>query len=62
MIPLSACPAGDIPRLAIHGWRTSASGAGTITLERSPRAGTTPVAETYEVSRGRKGWRVIELL
>ena len=62
VIPLSQCPAADIPRLAIHGYRATASGRGTITLERSLAAGATPVAETYEVSRGSKGWRVIELL
>ena len=62
MIPLSQCPAADLPRVAIHGYRGTASGRGTITLERSLAAGATPVAETYEVSRGSKGWRVIELL
>ena len=62
VISLSQCPAADLPRVAIHGYRASASGRGTITLERSLAAGATPVAETYEVSRGSKGWRVIELL
>lgn len=63
VIPLSQCPGGAIPRLSIHGYRAgSGTGPGAITLERSPSAGATPVAETYEVSRGRKGWRVVELL
>lgn len=63
VIALSQCPAGTIPRLSIHAYRANAAGAGTITLERLEGAGATPVAETYEVSRGRDGgWRVIELL
>lgn len=63
VIALSQCPSGAIPRLAIHGYRSRASAAGAITLERAGSAGATPVAETYEVSRGRDGgWRVIELL
>jgi hypothetical protein len=62
VVPLSQCPAGDIPRVAIHGYRAAPSGAGSIVLERSASASATPVAETYEVSRGRKGWRVVELL
>jgi len=62
VIPLSNCPAGDIPRVQIHAYRATPSGAGTIALSRSARAGATLVTETYEVSRGRNGWRVIELL
>ncbi len=63
VIALSQCPAGTIPRLAIHGYRANASGAGQVTLERADGTGATPVVETYEVSRGRDGgWRVVELL
>jgi hypothetical protein len=62
VIPLSRCPAGDLPRLAISAYRAAPTGAGSITLERSASAGATPVAETYEVSRGAKGWRVIEMM
>jgi hypothetical protein len=62
VVALSRCPSAAVPRLAISGYRAFASGAGSITLERSVRAGATPVAETYEVSRGAKGWRVVEML
>lgn len=63
VVALSQCPGSDVPRLAIHGYRARPSGAGSIVLERSARAGATPVAETYEVSRGRDGrWRAVELL
>ncbi len=62
VIPLSQCPGGGIPRLAIHSYLARPSGAGSITLDRSASAGATPVAETYEVSHGRKGWRVVKLL
>jgi hypothetical protein len=52
-----------LPRLAIVDYQARApSGAGSISLSRAANAGATPVRETYEVSRGSKGWQVIELL
>ena len=62
VIALSQCPASDVPRLAISAYRAGPSGAGSITLERRARAGAPSIAETYEVSRNDRGWRVIELL
>ena len=62
VIALSQCPATDVPRLAIASYRAGPSGAGAITLERRTRAGAPAIAETYEVSRNDRGWRVIELL
>jgi hypothetical protein len=63
VVPLSQCPTADLPRLRIHGYRSrGGSGSGTITFERAPDAGSTPVVDTYEVHRGERGWRVIELL
>jgi len=63
VIPMSQCPAGDLPRLWIHGYRASArSGSGTITFERAAGAGSAPLVDTYEVHHGERGWRVIELL
>ena len=63
VIPLSQCPASDLPRLWIHGYRTSGgSGSGAITFERAANAAATPLRETYEVHHGARGWRVIELL
>lgn len=63
VIPLSQCPATDLPRLAIADYRVRApSGAGSITLSRAADAGATPVVESYEVNHGARGWRVIELL
>jgi hypothetical protein len=63
VIALSQCPASDLPRLAIADYRVRApSGAGSISLSRAADAGATPVVDSYEVNRGAKGWRVIELL
>jgi hypothetical protein len=63
VVPQSQCPTADLPRLRIHGYRSrGGSGSGTITFERAPDAGSTPVVDTYEVHRGERGWRVIELL
>jgi hypothetical protein len=65
VIALSECPAADVPRLSIAVYRLrpgAANGAGSISLARATEAGATPVVDTYEVSLGSKGWRVIELL
>ena len=63
VIPLSRCPSSDLPRLAVHGYRTGRRpGSGTITFERAASAGDAPVVDTYEVDHGDRGWRVIELL
>ena len=65
VIPLSDCPAEDVPRLSIADYQVRAgatNGAGNISLARVPHAGATPVVETYEVAPSAKGWRVIELL
>lgn len=65
VIPLSQCPAADVPRLSITDYRVrpgAGNGAGSISLARTPEAGAAPVVETYEVSLGTKGWRVVELL
>lgn len=65
VIPLSECPAADVPRLSIADYRLrpgAANGAGSISLARATEAGATPVVDTYEVSLGSNGWRVIELL
>jgi hypothetical protein len=65
VIPLSQCPADDVPRLSIADYQLragAANGAGNISLARVPAAGATPVVETYEVTRSAKGWRVVELL
>lgn len=65
VIPLSQCPAADVPRLAIADYRVrtgATNGAGSISLARAPEAGAAPVVETYEVGLGAKGWRVVELL
>lgn len=68
VIALSQCPASDVPRLSIAGYRVhtpsgaGAGGAGEISLSRSRAAGATPVVDTYEVSHDARGWRVIELL
>lgn len=64
VIPLSQCPTADVPRLSVADYRVrpGTNGAGSISLARAPEAGAAPVVETYEVSPGKKGWRVIELL
>lgn len=65
VIPLSQCPASDVPRLAISGYRMragAANGAGTIQLARTPGAGAVPVIETCEVSLTPTGWRVVVML
>jgi hypothetical protein len=65
VIALSECPAADVPRLSIADYRLrpgAANGAGSISLARATEAGATPVVDTYEVSLGANGWRVIELL
>lgn len=65
VIPLSQCPAADVPRLAIAEYRLragAANGAGSIRLARTPGAGAATAAETYEVALAAKGWRVVELL
>lgn len=65
VIPLSQCPAGSIPRLAVSDYRVhpgAANGAGSIHLSRTPEAGATAVVDTYEVNLGAGGWRVVELL
>ncbi len=65
VIPLSQCPADEVPRLSIADYQLragAANGAGNISLARVPAAGATPVVETYEVTRSAKGWRVVELL
>lgn len=65
VLPLSQCPAADVPRLSIADYQLragAANGAGSINLARVPAAGATPVVETYEVSLTAKGWRVVELL
>lgn len=65
VIPLSQCPAADVPRLSIADYQLRAgarNGAGNISLARVPNAGATPVVDTYEVTLSAKGWRVIELL
>lgn len=63
VIALSQCPAVGLPRLSISDYRMrSPSGAGDIKLSRTSDAGATPVVDTYEVSHGARGWRVIELL
>lgn len=63
VIPLSQCPTHALPRLWIHAYRTTGtSGSGSITFERAADANATPLAETYEVHHGERGWRVIELL
>jgi hypothetical protein len=65
VIPLSQCPAADVPRLSIADYRVrpgATRGAGSISLARTPEAGATPVVETYEVNAGPTGWRVVELL
>jgi hypothetical protein len=65
VIPLSQCPATDVPRLAIGDYRVragAANGAGSISLSRAPGAGAMPVVETYDVALSAKGWRVIEML
>lgn len=65
VIPLSQCPAADVPRLSITDYRVrpgAGNGAGSISLARTPEAGATPTVETYEVNLAPKGWRVVELL
>lgn len=65
VIPLSQCPAADVPRLAISDYRLrpgASNGAGSISLSRTPEAGAAPAVETYEVSLSPRGWRVVELL
>lgn len=64
VIALSQCPTADVPRLSVADYRVrpGANGAGNISLARTPAAGAAPVVETYEVSVGKKGWRVVELL
>ena len=63
VIAMSQCPASELPRLAIADYRVRApSGAGSISLSRAADAGATPVVDSYEVNRGAKGWRVVELL
>jgi hypothetical protein len=65
VIPLSQCPAADVPRLSIADYRVrpgAGNGAGNISLARTPEAGATPTVETYEVNLAPKGWRVVELL
>jgi hypothetical protein len=65
VLPLSQCPAADVPRLSIADYHLrpgAGNGAGSISLARVPEAGATPIVETYEVNLGAKGWRVVELL
>lgn len=63
VIALSQCPSAGVPRLSISAYHLrSPSGAGDIELSRATDAGATPVVESYEVSHGARGWRVIELL
>jgi len=63
VIAMSQCPTNDLPRLSIHAYRRhGSSDSGSITFERAADATAAPVAETYEVHHGERGWRVVELL
>jgi hypothetical protein len=58
VLPASQCAAQ--PQLAIGSYRATASGNGSIVLERRRNNTAPPVVDTYDVYRTASGWRVIE--
>lgn len=62
VVPASTCALHpELPMLSIGNYRTTASGTGTLNVERRAGGGTSvPVSRTYDVRRDGAGWRVIE--